>query len=190
MRLKDFPKCRDVHKLEAHLDAWAICLEEFATELYAAPGMLTTMAIDLLPEDLENELIDQPELNSHTKVIAWVKRRLVYKRQKKMADFARKDGGRVNAVTGADIDDDHTLDVPPPPSPHEAPRNLVKAVNKLTQMEAALNGRGDQRGRDANRPTGSRSPRLRSPNVKAGFPWDPENCWHCAGKHRREICKE
>ena len=51
MRLKDFPKCRDVLKLEAHLDAWTNCLEEFGSQMYAAPGMLTTMAIDLLPED-------------------------------------------------------------------------------------------------------------------------------------------
>ena len=116
--------------------------------------------------------------------------RLEYKRQKKMAEFARKDGGRVDAVTGADIGDDHTLDVPPTPSLHEAPRHLVKAVNQLTQMVAAPNGNGDQRGRDANRQTGDRSPRLRSPNVKTGFSWDPENCWHCAGKHRRETCKQ
>ena len=191
MRLKDFPKCRDIHKLEAHLDAWTNCLEEFGSELYAAPGMLTTMAIDLLPEDLENEVIDIPELNTHTKVIAWVKRRLEYKRQKKMADFARKDGGRINAITGID-DNDHQPDmaVPPPPQPHEAPRpekNLMKAVNQLTQLVAALNGGGAQRGRGA-KPTGARSPRSQSPKTK--FFWDPEDCWHCKGKHRREDCKE
>ena len=54
MRLKDFPTCRSVLKLEAQLDAWTNCLEELGSEMYAAPGMLTTMAIDLLPEDLEN----------------------------------------------------------------------------------------------------------------------------------------
>ena len=190
MRLKDFPKCRDSHKLKAHLDAWANCLEEFGAEMYAAPGMLTTMAIDLLPEDLENEVIDQPELDTHTKVIAWVKRRLEYKRQKKMADFAWRDSGRVNAVTGFDVDDDHKLDVPPPPPPHEAPRNLMKAVNQLTQVVAALNGGGDQRGQNPNMQTGARSPRPRSPGGKAGFSWDPEHCWHCAGNHGRETCKE
>lgn len=58
--------------------------------MYAAPDMLTTMAIDLLPEDLENKVIDLPELNTHTEVIAWVKRRLEYKRQKKMADYDKQ----------------------------------------------------------------------------------------------------
>ena len=90
---------------------------EFGTETYAAPDMLTTMAIDLLPDDIENEVIAQPELDTHTKVIACVKRRHEYKRQKKMAEFARRDGGRVNAITGIE-NDDHQLDaVHPPPQP-------------------------------------------------------------------------
>ena len=54
--------------------------------MHAAPSMLTTMAIDQLPEDLENEVIDLPELDTHTKIIAWVKRRLEYKRQKSKCD--------------------------------------------------------------------------------------------------------
>ena len=28
-----------------------------------------------------------------------------------------------------------------------------------------------------------------SPSGKAKFFWDPDDCWHCKGKHRRETCE-
>ena len=43
LRLRDWPKCTSMAKLEAHHDGWQACLDEYGTEMYAAPNMLRTM---------------------------------------------------------------------------------------------------------------------------------------------------
>ena len=43
LRLKDWPKCTSIAELEVHLDGWEACLDEYGTEMCAAPIMLRTM---------------------------------------------------------------------------------------------------------------------------------------------------
>ena len=99
-RLKDWPKCTNVANLEAHLDSWKACLDEYGQELFAAPSMLRTMLLEILPDEFEAEVLDRPEIIDHEQILAFVKRRLEYKRQKKLAEHARKHGGAmINAVS-------------------------------------------------------------------------------------------
>ena len=82
MRLKDCPKGTNVAHLEVHLDAWKRCLDEFGTELYATPGILRTIFMGILPDEIEKEILDRPELavGDYKTVLDWVKVRLEHKR--------------------------------------------------------------------------------------------------------------
>ena len=57
LRLKDWPKCTSMSKLEQHLDDWKNCLDEYGSELYSAPTMLRSMLLGILPDELEQEAI-------------------------------------------------------------------------------------------------------------------------------------
>ena len=48
--LQAMPKCTAMSKLEAHLEGWQGCLDEYGTDTYAAPNMLRTMLIGTLPD--------------------------------------------------------------------------------------------------------------------------------------------
>ena len=74
-RLKDWPKCTNIMNLEAHLDGWKACLDEYGHEMFAAPGMLRTMLLETLPDEFENDVLDRPELIDHEQILAFAKRR-------------------------------------------------------------------------------------------------------------------
>ena len=210
MRLKDWPKCTNVQNLEAHMDSWKSCLEEYGSELYAAPSMLRTMLIGILPAEIENEIMDKPELEreDYVGIFQWVKKRIEYKRQKALADFARKSGGGlVAAVTsagqaasdsGSDIQYPVHVDpftdagksktspgtsatvAPPPPSLEGMPtrQEMRELINALKRQPS--------RARSPS-PRNPRNPRTDGAKVK--FAWNADDCWHCAGKHKREDCQ-
>ena len=77
-------------KLEAHLDGWQACLDEYGTEMYAAPNMLRTMLIGTLPDEPENEISEKPRLTDYQKIMDWCKVRIEQKRQNMLADHACK----------------------------------------------------------------------------------------------------
>ena len=52
-------------KLQAHLDGWQACLDEYGTEMHAAPNMLRTMLIGLLLEKLKDEINEKPKLTDY-----------------------------------------------------------------------------------------------------------------------------
>ena len=128
MRLKDWPKCNDIMKLEEHLNGWKACLDEHGAEMYAAPGMLRTMLMGILPEEIEKEVNDkEDELDDHESIIAFIKKRLERKRQKKLADYARQAGGKIiNSISDSsqrsEINAEPRIEepigeaVPPPPT--------------------------------------------------------------------------
>ena len=62
--LHQFPKCRSEKELEEHLDAWEEMLDKYGGQLIEyAPGHVRVMLIKTLPHDIENELLDHPELD-------------------------------------------------------------------------------------------------------------------------------
>ena len=88
-------------------------------------------------------------------------------------------------VDGTKIDS-----VPPPPTPHPDAglmREMI-ALLKKDQKPAAKQDRGRNPKRDD--PRDKAKARSRSPSSgKPKFAWDPDDCWHCKGKHRRETCE-
>ena len=71
LRLKDWPKCTSLSRLEANLDGWQACLDESGTEMYATPNMLRSMLMGTLPDKIENEINEKPHLNDYQKIIDW-----------------------------------------------------------------------------------------------------------------------
>ena len=64
--LKDFPKCRSLDHLSAHLDQWSQLLGRYGQKpVQVVPEQLRTNLLAMIPDDLENEL-DHP-LNAHVK---------------------------------------------------------------------------------------------------------------------------
>ena len=160
--------------------------------MLAAPDMLRTMLLDILPEEYEEEVLDRPEIIDHEQIIAFIKRRLEHKRQKKLAEHARKHGGAmvqsINTPVSAasEVKEPHISPVaqtlPPPVAPPEFAimRELLNAINDQ---------KSQSRGRPQDRSKKPGSPRTRSTSGPR-FAWDPNDCWHSKGKHKREQCTD
>ena len=209
MRLKDWPKCTNALQLEAHLDSWMACLEEYGSELYAAPNMLKTMLIGILPQEIENEIMDKPELegNDYRGIFDWCKKRIEYKRQKALAEFARKSGGNIiaavipDAAQSADaksetvypipIDpfaqpvaqDVKDLPSPPPAAATPAPPPGYPSVEQMNELIAALK---DQSGRPV-RPKPKTKARAQPTTSKVKFNWADDACWHWGKAPTRRL---
>ena len=200
LRLKDWPKCTSMSKLEQHLDDWKNCLDEYGSELYSAPTMLRSMLLGILPDELEQEANERPELVNHELIIEWVKRRLVYKRTKLLAQHARKGTGSI--VNMIKTEDDEGAqpwpeDVPRPedgsqrvsrrqrserplsrPEPEAPPTWLPDLIHAIRNENGNNSGGGGGGRRDVRKPKAD----------KARFYWAPDRCWHCGGVHKRETC--
>ena len=73
--LHQFPRCRSEKELEEHLDAWEERLDKYGGQLIEyAPGHVRVMLIKTLPNDIENELLDHPELGSCEQVLDYLRR--------------------------------------------------------------------------------------------------------------------
>ena len=92
-RLQELPRCNKLESLSSHLDEWVECLETHGTELLAAPGVLRSMLLGIIPSDYEDELSSKPHIQSWQEIMQWCKVKNIYKRQKVLAEAARKPGG-------------------------------------------------------------------------------------------------
>ena len=72
---------------------WVECLQTHGTELLNAPGVLRTMLLGIIPTEFEDELLSKPYIKTWQEIIQWCKVKTVYKRQKVLAEAARKPGG-------------------------------------------------------------------------------------------------
>ena len=97
-RLQDFPRCSKLQNLSSHLDEWTECLNLYCSELLHAPGILRSMLLGVIPADFEDELLANPQVKTWHEMIQWCKIKTIYKRQKILAEQARRPGGRVNSV--------------------------------------------------------------------------------------------
>ena len=76
-------------KLEVHLDGWQARLDEYGTEMYAAPNMLRTMLMGTLPDELENEINEKPHLTDYQKIIDCCRVRIEQKRDRRCSPTMR-----------------------------------------------------------------------------------------------------
>ena len=188
-RLQEWPRCTSIANLSQHLDSWVECLETHNTELLAAPTVLRNMVLSIIPSDFEDEVLVRPEISSYRDIISFCKVRITYKRQKQLAELARRpnSGGRINQLVGGDdgasadgdkeeaiptwanmiINSLNKLQVPPPPAPHQARRPTKDADESEVQAlrQPAANGR-------------------KAFNMKFKF----VGCWHCGQEgHSRKA---
>ena len=182
-RLQEWPKCTSIGNLTQHLDAWVECLETHNTELLAAPNVLRSMLLGIIPTEYEDEILVRPEITTYAEIIEYCKRRTTYKRQKALSELTRRptNGPRVNALDGTSkhVDDDQIPSwamklfgsmVPPPQPFQQAPvggKSEVPDVAAL-QRPQTPNGR-------------------RAFNLKFRF----NGCWHCGEQgHSRKANAE
>ena len=188
--LQDFPRCKSMEHLSAHLDSWKQLVDDYGSMIAVhVPDQLKTMLFAVIPEEIEAEL-DHP-MNAHIttceQVIGYCKAKTVKSRQKLLA--AQK--LRALAVTSTGR-----------LSPLVEPLPVEETIPNWAQpLIAALNQSGGARGRDAKgrgRGDRSRSPspsaRARTPSPsgfkpKGKFIWRG-GCNHCnAPDHQRKDCK-
>ena len=157
--MKDWPKCTAMSKLESHLDGWQACLDEYGTEMYAAPNILRTLLIGMLPDEFENEINEKPHLTDYQDIVDWCKVRIEQKTQKMLADRARKRGyqPKINMVTG-NCDGDAAEQPVDTPQASVPAGMTVMAPDVVNELSAALKQGNQTPSRATDK--GSRSPRL------------------------------
>ena len=103
-RLQEWSRCNNLGQLSDHLDDWVECLQTHCAELLHTPGMVRTMLLGIIPTEFEDELLSKPHIKPWQEIVQWCKIRTIYKRQKVLAEAARKPGGRINLLTHLDVE--------------------------------------------------------------------------------------
>ena len=136
-RLQDWSRCTKLESLSQHLDEWTECLTTHCAELLHAPGVLRSMLLGVIPQDFEDELLGNPQIKSWQEIIQWCKVKTVYKRQKILAEAARRPGHRVNSVLAsieAVVDTSAEAEAQPAPfqqAPEGTPAWFQDYINRL-----------------------------------------------------------
>ena len=115
-RLQEWTRCNSIGNLNQHLESWIECLEMHNAELLAAPKVLRTMLLGVIPTEYEDDILAKPEIVTYQDIINYCKVRTTYKRQKALSELTRRPGGRINALLDSEKDQAMTpvVDEPPP----------------------------------------------------------------------------
>ena len=182
-RLQEWPRCNKLDSLSAHLDDWVECLQTYCSELLHAPGTLRSMLLGVIPTEYEDELLSRPNIKTWQEIIQWCKTRTVYKRQKLLAEQARKPGGRINQLSHLEVEHDGVQDSEGEPAAtasadDEPPAWFHEFVNKLQNRPGGrATGKGTGKGGDNKGKEGK--------STRFTF----KGCWHCGDlKHSRNKC--
>ena len=159
------------HALEEMLDKYGGQLIDYA------PAHVRVMLIKMLPTEIETELIDNPQLDSWEKILAWCRSRLRYKNQKFLASYLRPGSSRMSALRhdeSSDSDDDDEpskratrgRDTTGRPDPRDMETMIAAMVRKQMKGNRTTSPARDQKKR---------------------FIWD-KGCHECGGDHMRSEC--
>ena len=180
--LHQYPKCRSEKELEEHLDAWEEMLDKYGGQLIEyAPGHVRVMLIKTLPHEVENELLDHPELDSWERILDDLRRKLIYKHQKHLASYIKPGSARVHAVRRQEQSDSEDEDEPAPRgrSHTKAVKASMPSLSDPATIEAVVaavmrrqGGRDRSSSRDKNKPK---------------FIWKG-GCHECGGDHFKRDC--
>ena len=97
--LNPFPRCSNFSKLPAHLDEWKSLLERFGSDLIQLPNQLWVMILEMIPADMENEIVDDKDIKTYGK--SHCKKKAALKLQKKKQQRLKQQVGKghhVNAI--------------------------------------------------------------------------------------------
>ena len=184
-RLQEWPRCNRLEALSAHLDDWVDCLQTHCIELLHAPGILRTMLLGIIPTEFEDELLTKPHVKTWQEIVQWCKIRTVYKRQKVLAEAARKPlAARVNKLKSSE---DIEFDVTPIIAEEESAVASTSSNNAPAWFQDFVNKIGDKPRAPKPGATKKREDtRVRKP-VRIVF----KGCWHCGVEgHSRAKCTE
>ena len=196
-RFITFSLCNELANLSQHLDEWQHLLDEFAPDMLQCPETLRSIVDEIIPESIENELLNHDEVVAWKDVIAFCKRRTYNLKQKTLA---RSSKGKVNALaltsqTAADqpVPDDDDLSPPAwaktiiaalsaPPPPHASARASRGDQGRTTDKKRSDSKGSRNSSRDSSR--GSFLLRFKKNMFRGG-------CNHCGVEgHQRKDCAE
>ena len=175
-RLQDWPRCNKLESLSQHLDDWVECLQTYCSDMLHAPGTLRSMILGIIPADFEDEIIAKPHIRTWQEIVSYCKVKTVYRRQKQLAEQARRPGGRINAMMGEDDeDDDKSDDKSKEAATTGPPQWFQEFVNKLATQPKKKRGEG------------ANTSDSKTKGIRIKF----EGCWHCGKSgHSRRKCEE
>ena len=188
-RLQDWSRCTKMEQLSQHLDDWVECLQQYGTELLAAPGILRTMVLGIIPVELEDELLSKPNVKTWQEIINWCKVKTVYRRQKILSEAAKRPGsGRVNSLHAeAREQAEEYREVAPQAQAAQAaaPADDSQPPEWFREYVNAVKGKGGGKGASNRRDKGKAEGKSRGVRIQFS------GCWHC-GKagHARGGCTE
>ena len=189
-RLQEWPRCNRLEALSAHLDDWVECLQTHCAELLHAPGVLRSMILGVIPTEFEDELLTKPHVKTWQEIVEWCKIKTVYKRQKVLAENARRpNGGRINAFmyglenSEEEVDAETALGAkstdPPAGTDSSAPPAWFQDfVHKLGTQKNPRKPKKEDKGN-------VEEPKKKSSRIVF------KGCWHCGKEgHSRSACEE
>ena len=150
-------------------------MEKYGSELLAAPGILRTMVLGIIPTEYEDELLAKPHIKTWQEIVQWCKIKTVYKRQKLLAEAARKSGGSIRSLIIEEVDEQGQIVEGSKSTEEEQPPSwFMDYVNKL----------GDKKPPPPPKPTGDGRRQGQRDDKKTKLRFSFEGCWHCG---QREV---
>ena len=116
------------------------------------------MLLGVIPSEFEDELLAKPHIKTWQDIISWCKVKTVYKRQKVLAEAARRPGGRINSLQFGDEEEEDAKKDAVTSEPEEPPQWFMEYVNRLSGSNGTQKPPPPPKpltGRDAQRERGS-----------------------------------
>ena len=136
-----------------------------------APAHLKVMVRNILPKEMENELLDHPELKTWEQIIEWCRKKIHYKNQKSLASFLKPGSTKINSLQQADDSDDDDDDVVKAGQRKSGSKSID--YEKLTECMVAAFHRNKSKKDDKDQ--------------KPRFVWKG-GCHECGGDHMKASC--
>ena len=191
-RLKEWPRCTSFNQLNQHLGSWLECLERYNSELFNCPSVLRSMILGIIPADYEDEILVRPEVQTYSEIIDFCKRRTTYKKNKALAELARRPPNSRMASLGPHNEPTRTEEAPSEEQMPSWAMKLFKAQGSppppMAVGERPARRIRDDRNED-NLMAATREQRDQKPNGRRAFnlKFRYSGCWHCgeAGHSRK-----
>ena len=84
-----WPRCNDLKELQQHLEDWEHHLRKYGKDLLNSPDDLFQRALELIPSNMEDEIMARENFTTFEEAIAWCRKRTLRLRhvsQSKMVD--------------------------------------------------------------------------------------------------------
>ena len=192
--LRTYPQCHSIRNLSNHLDGWQELFDTYGSELAAAPRMLRSMIMNIIPKELKTEIMKEKSLvgADYRRIISWCRERSTILQSESMAELTKKSlsrtYGKVHSVSRSRKADE---DEPDQELPHEeAPAWAQAMQDSFTQAMNAIksgvppppNPHAAKRPPRKESPAGRGRPTDRRPSPGSGSRRDPRGRSNSQGR--------